>query len=74
MPITCGNSSFTAEVFNSARRISMKLTVLTILILMLMAGLAMIQMDANTENQIQVTENQIQVLGETEMLTTIHIL
>ena len=48
----------------------MKLTVLTILILMLMAGLAMIQMDANTENQIQVTENQIQVLGETEMLTT----
>ena len=41
----------------------MKLTVLTILILMLMAGLAMIQMDANTENQIQ-------VLRETEMLTT----
>ena len=30
----------------------MKLTVLSILILMLVAGLAMIQMDANTENQI----------------------
>ena len=41
----------------------MKITVLTILILTLMAGLAMIQMDANTENQIQ-------VLRETEMLTT----
>ena len=41
----------------------MKLTVLSILILMLVAGLAMIQMDANTENQIQ-------VLRETEMLTT----
>ena len=41
----------------------MKITVLTILILMLMAGLAMVQMDANTENQIQ-------VLRETEMLTT----
>ena len=41
----------------------MKITVLTILILMLMAGLAIVQMDANTENQIQ-------VLSETEMLTT----
>ena len=41
----------------------MKISVLTILILMLMAGLAMVQMDANTENQIQ-------VLSETEMLTT----
>ena len=41
----------------------MKLTVLSILILLLVAGLAMIQMDANTENQSQ-------VLRETEMLTT----
>ncbi len=41
----------------------MKLTVLSILILLLVAGLVMIQMDANTENQIQ-------VLRETEMLTT----
>ena len=41
----------------------MKITVLSILILLLVAGLAMIQMDANTENQIQ-------VLRETEMLTT----
>ena len=41
----------------------MKITVLTITILMLVAGLAMVQMDANTENQIQ-------VLRETEMLTT----
>lgn len=41
----------------------MKITVLTILILMFMAGLAMVQMDANTDNQIQ-------VLSETEMLTT----
>lgn len=41
----------------------MKLAVLSILILLLVAGLAMIQMDANTENQIQ-------VLRETEMLTT----
>ncbi len=41
----------------------MKLTVLSILILLLVAGLAMIQMDGNTENQIQ-------VLRETEMLTT----
>ena len=48
----------------------MKLTVLSILILLLVAGLAMIQMDANTKNQSQVTENQIQVLRETEMLTT----
>ena len=46
----------------------MKLTVLSILILMLVAGLAMIQMDANTEEAN--TENQIQVLRETEMLTT----
>ena len=48
----------------------MKLTVLSILILIFVAGLAMIQMDANTENQIQVTENQIQLLRETEMFTT----
>ena len=41
----------------------MKITVLSILILMFMAGLAMVQMDANTENQFQ-------VLSETEMLTT----
>lgn len=41
----------------------MKITVLSILILMLMAGLAMVQIDANTEDQIQ-------VLRETEMLTT----
>lgn len=41
----------------------MKISVLTILILTLMAGLAMVQMDANTENHIQ-------VLSETEMLTT----
>lgn len=39
----------------------MKLTILSILILMLVAGLAMVQMDANTENKIQ-------VLSETEML------
>ena len=46
----------------------MKITVLSILIFMLVAGLAMIQMDANTEDAN--TENQIQVLRETEMLTT----
>ena len=41
----------------------MKLTVLSILIFMLLAGLAMVQMDANTDNHIQ-------ELSETEMLTT----
>ena len=41
----------------------MKITVLSVFILMLAAGLAMIQMDANTENQFQ-------VLNETEMLAT----
>ena len=51
------------KLFNSARRISMKITVLSILILMLVAGLAMVQMDANTENQIK-------KMSETEMLKT----
>ena len=41
----------------------MKITVLTILILIFMAGLALVQMDANTENQIQ-------VLSEKEMFRT----